>query len=160
MPLLDLLPMTSGHLSSVPAALRRLSAVAALLGLLAMHGFAPHGASHATPRPDTSSAMGPAMGPAMSMSSPPTTAATADGRTGTSAAPSGDRHLAVGSSSHPLAGMCLAVLLIGLLVALRLDSAVAIARRAWSGSRAGERPARARRHRDPPWLFALSIQRC
>jgi hypothetical protein len=139
-------------------ALRYVCGVAALLGLFAMHGLAGHGTAHQG-YADSSMLMASAAGP--------TDASMTTHHEGHEAPPAdtrGDRDPDSGSGSGSsflgLAGLCLAVLLIGIVLAVVLGRRIPIKgdrRREW---RASGQPMRARRYRDPPCLFALSIQRC
>lgn len=135
------------------ALLRNACGVVALVGLFAMHGLTAHGAAHA----------GHDVAPA------PTAAAvaahddcsdcagmTAVG-TGAPSPVTGERSPGGGLSG--LAGLCLAVLLVGV-VAAALRGRLVRLRRLPDPVAADGRPARSLRDRDPPCLFALSIQRC
>jgi hypothetical protein len=67
-----------------------------------------------------------------------------------------------GSPDHELSGfaeLCLAILLAGIAVALFLNRISRLLRRDHPATGQGW-PARSRRDRGPPCLFALSIQRC
>jgi hypothetical protein len=129
------------------AALRALGGVAALLGLLAMHGLATHGSAHharsaeATPLVSTGHH---AATPARE-SSMPMVGTSQDG---------GDLPGLLG-----LSALCLAVLMAGVGLAMGRRSGVAVTLERGRSARAGRAP-RARRDRDPPCLIALSIQRC
>jgi len=59
-----------------------------------------------------------------------------------------------------LAGLCLAILLAGVAAAVFLGRLIRPSRARDSAVTAGSWPARGWRDRDPPCLFALSIQRC
>jgi hypothetical protein len=59
-----------------------------------------------------------------------------------------------------LTGVCLAVLLVGIAVAVLQGRRVALTRDHDPGRRSSGATFRARRDRDPPCLLALSIQRC
>jgi hypothetical protein len=135
-------------------ALRSVCGVAALLGLFAMHGLAGHGTAHQG-HADSSMLMVSAAGPThASMTTHH------EGHEPPPAATPGDRDPDSDSGLLGLAGLCLAVLLIGAVVAVVLGRGIPIKgdrRREW---RAFGQSMRARRYRDPPCLFALSIQRC
>jgi hypothetical protein len=137
------------------AALRRVCGVAALLGLFAMHGLAVHGAAHAGHGADP-------------IPSVVTDQGHHDHGTGAGAAMAdtrnGPRSGATQEGGPDLellgfAGLCLAVLLAGIAAAVLLSGRIRLPRRAGSANAHGW-PARSRRDRDPPCLFALSIQRC
>lgn len=130
---------------TVAAALRRACGVAALLGLFAMHGLAVHGAAHAGHQADPI--------PAAVTVADHDHAAGDTSDTGALQERGGDPDLA------GFAGLCLAVLLAGIAAAVLLSLGIRLPRRADSADSLG-RPTRSRRHRDPPCLFALSIQRC
>jgi hypothetical protein len=141
----------SATLPSVSGAttLRRVCAVAALLGLFAMHGVATHGAMHAGHSADPM----------------PAAVAAADHNHGTGDAAMADRHDDSPSGTAQertpdsellgFAGLCLAILLV---VVFR--SRLIRLRRRHDSTTARGFPSRSRRYRDPPCLFALSIQRC
>jgi hypothetical protein len=145
--------MTDGHHHRACAALRSLFGLAALLGLFAMHGLVPHGTAHgghvgdATPVVAVSGDHSPAPKSVVPVADP-----VAMVSAGTHDTPDG--------ALRGLAGMCLAVLLTGLAVALLLGMGLPGQRQADPPLWARRRPRRARRDRDPPCLFALSIQRC
>jgi hypothetical protein len=124
-------------------ALRRVCGAVALLGLLAMHGLGLHGTAHGDHAALPMSTAAPATAHqhvAMSADAP-----AVDG--------AGSHHTDLGP-----AGLCLAVLLLGLvLAALRGRQVLTAELRAL---RTVDRPARARRDRAPPSLVALSILRC
>ena len=128
--------------------------VAALLGLFAMHGLAPHGTAHDGHAGDSIALVTAAghdhAGHSMTMdvTAETSTVYRAPG------APEPDRGLL------GLAGMCLAVLLVGVIVIVVLGRGFPPARELDAALLAVGWPARARRDRDPPCLFALSIQRC
>jgi len=135
-------------------ALRTLCGVAALVGLFAMHGLASHGTLHTGHGGEllpTSAAIGHDHG---------APDATMDMET------IEERLLvALGQPGQPgqdlgLFGLCLAVLLIGIFAAILTGCFVRLLRTRGAATCSGGRPARARRERDPPCLFALSIQRC
>lgn len=138
------------------AALRRLCGAAALLGLFAMHGLAAHGTAHAGhPMPSQAGIAASAPLTAGHHADPPIA-----GQVATDPAPSaaGDRWHDTGLLG--LAALCLAALLVGAALLLRLGRGAAAAPADRSPTpRASGRPARARRDRDPPCLFALSVQR-
>jgi len=138
---------------SVATALRRVCGVAALLGLFAMHGLAVHGAMHASHSADP-------MAAALAITGH-------DHGTG-DAAMTGTRDDAPSGASHQrtpdpellgLAGLCLAVLLAGVVAAVVLSRFIRLPRCPDPATAQGW-PTRSRRDRDPPCLFALSIQRC
>lgn len=131
-------------------ALRTLCGVAALLGVFAMHGLAAHGTAH---QGHASELMG------MVSAEHDDAAMTMDHGSKDSqvASTSGDR--TPDPALFGLASLCLAVLLIGIALAVVLGRGLAVERSRGLTSRAGGRPTRARRDRDPPCLFALSIQR-
>ena len=124
-------------------ALRRGCGAAALLGLLAMHGLGLHGTAHlghaSTAMPMDAAVSAPHEHPRM-----PDVAAS-DG--------SAPQHRILG-----LAGLCLAVLLLGIVLGTRHGRH--LLQGPLHGLRTADRPARARRDRAPPSLLALSIQRC
>jgi len=136
------------------AALRRLLGVAALLGLFAMHGLASHGTAHAG---HAAEPMGLTAATAPAHPGHGTTTATQPETSRMSSAPDDP---APDPGLLGLAGLCLAVLLIGVIVAVLLGRGVVLPRKLDAAQRAGGWSARARRDRDPPCLFALSIQRC
>lgn len=146
----------SSTLPSVSGAttLRRVCAVAALLGLFAMHGVATHGAMHAGHSADQM----------------PAAVAVADHNHGTGDAamadtrddsPSGTAQEERTPDSELLgfAGLCLAILLV-IVFAVVFRSRLIRLRRRHDSTTAPGFPSRSRRDRDPPCLFALSIQRC
>lgn len=136
-------------LKHAAAALRALCGVAALLGLFAMHGLAAHGTAHQA-HPNEATAL---------VSTDHHAAAPAMGHESTLLATSrsGDREQDPGLVG--LTALCLAVLLLGVVLAVVLGRGVAVEGNRSRAFRAGGRPTRAR-DRDPPCLFALSIQRC
>ena len=149
-PLPRLEPMSGARpLKHAAAALRALCGVAALLGLFAMHGLAAHGTAHKAD-PIEATAL---------VSTDHHVAAPTLGHESTllASSRSGDREHDPGVLG--LAGLCLAVLLLGVALAVVLGRGVAVEGNRSRAFRAGGRPARAR-YRDPPCLFALSIQRC
>jgi len=138
---------------SVATALRRVCGVAALLGLFAMHGVAVHGAMHAGHGADPM----------------PAAVAVADHNHGT-----GDAAMADTRDDSPsgasqertpdpellgFAGLCLAILLVVVVAVVFLSRLIRLRRRRDSTTARGW-PSGSRRDRDPPCLFALSIQRC
>ena len=138
---------------SIAPALRRVCGVAALLAVFAMHGVAVHGAMHAGHSADPM----------------PAAVAIADHNHGT-----GDAAMADTRDDSPsgaaqertpdsellgFAGLCLAILLV-FVVAVVLHSRFIRLRRRRDSMTARGWPSRSRRDRDPPCLFALSIQRC
>ncbi|MGN6575349.1 MAG: DUF6153 family protein [Nocardioides sp.] len=144
--------MTNGHRLQDRGALRRLLAVAALLGLITMHGLASPGSTHGghlAGAPSAASPPGDRTVTHVSMAEP--TVAAAAGR---AISDDSDGEL-VGA-----AGMCLAVLLVGLGLALLRGRGFTVRRAADGAVLTARRPARARRHGRPPSLFALSVQRC
>ncbi len=146
--------MVGRHEFKGSAALRRLFGVAALLGLFAMHGLAAHGNVHPAHAGAPIAVMAAAgqhhSGHAM------TTDPTADASWRPH--PAGDP--APESGLLGLAALCLAVLLAGVIVTVLLGRGVVVADKVEVESRALGRPARSRRDRDPPCLYALSVQRC
>lgn len=137
-----------------PAVLRTLLGAAALVGLFAMHGLASHGAMHTghsdQPLPVTMAVEHTHVAIEMSVGMAADAAATFTAPTPTT--PDGD--------GLGLAGLCLAVLLVGVFAAILLGRrTVHLQLRELADSVRGW-PARARRERDPPCLVALSIQRC
>ncbi|MFC5175144.1 hypothetical protein [Nocardioides taihuensis] len=134
--------------------LRSVCGAAALLGLFAMHGLAGHGTAHQG-HADSSMPLGSAAGPAYASMTTHHQAHEAP-----AASTPGDRTPDPGSGLLGLAGMCLAVLLISVVLAVELGRGIPIKARRGPKSRAFGQPRRARRYRDPPCLFALSIQRC
>jgi Family of unknown function (DUF6153) len=145
----------SGTLPRVHAAttLRRVCGVAALLGLFAMHGLAVHGAMHAGHGADPMPAVavfadhGHGMGDI----------AQADTRDESRSSASQER----GPSPElvSFAGLCLAILLAGAAAAIFRSRFIRLPRLPDLAAVQGW-PSRSRRDRDPPCLFALSIQRC
>lgn len=134
------------------AALRTSFAVVALLGLFAMHGLTSHEAAH-----------GVHAGEPVAVLTAVEHAHTVHETSEVTTSTSGTRDVSgvpdPGRSPLGLAGMCLAILLAGVIVALAVGRS-ALAGREHAGVRSLGRPARARRDRDPPCLFALSVQRC
>jgi hypothetical protein len=138
---------------SIATALRRVCGVAALLAVFAMHGVAVHGAMHAGHSPDPM----------------PAAVAVADHNHGTGDAAMADtRDDAPSGTSQErtpdpdllgLAGLCLAILLVVMVAVVFLSRFIRLRRRRDSTTAQGW-PSRSRRDRDPPCLFALSIQRC
>lgn len=126
--------------------------LAALLGLFAMHGLGAHGST--SPAAATAEAGAAHAVHAGHQSGMPGTAGMGDPGSGPDDQGSGHDHLA-------LVGLCLAVLT-GALAAFALPRPGG--RRGWSPPVAllaelRNAPA-ARRFRDPPCLFRLSVQRC
>lgn len=150
-PLPRLEPMSGTRpLKHVAAALRTLCGVAALVGLFAMHGLAAHGTAHQAHPIEAAALVSTdhhAAAPAMDHESTPPASSS-----------SGDREQGPGLLG--LTALCLAVLLLGVVLAVVLGRGVAVEGNRSRAFRAGGRPTRARRDRDPPCLFALSIQRC
>jgi hypothetical protein len=146
----------SGALPGVhaAAALRRVCGVAALLGLFAMHGSATHGPMHgghdAEPVRAVVAVAGHDHGPG--------NVAIAENGDGSPSGASEER--APDRQLLGLAGLCLAVLLAGVLAAIILGRLIRFSRRRDPDAAADGWASRARRDRDPPCLFALSIQRC
>jgi len=136
------------------ATLRRLVGLAALLGLFAMHGLASHGTAHAG---HSGEPMGLTAATAPAHPGHGTTTDTQPETPRTSSAPDAP---APDPGLLGVAGLCLAVLLIGVLVTVLLGRGAVLPRKLDAAQPAGGWPARARRDRDPPCLFALSIQRC
>ncbi|HEY0951007.1 DUF6153 family protein [Nocardioides sp.] len=132
------------------AASRRWVVLAALLGLLAMHGLATHGTSH---RAHVSESMAPVS--AEHIGSPMAEAGAATGPTA-SRSPYVERDNGPGGAS----ALCLAVLLAGIGLAVLLGRRRGVVRARGASPAAFGHPARARRDRDPPCLFTLSVQRC
>jgi len=129
---------------------RRWVVLAALLGLLAMHGLGAHGTAH---RAHASESMAPV---STGHSAPPT----ADGRAATSAPASGSPYAEQDPGLLGVSALCLAVLLVGVGLAVVLGRRRAVVPTRTSTPDAITTPVRGRRDRDPPCLFALSIQRC
>lgn len=150
---LDWRAMTDGPIPTASPTLRRLLAVAALLGLFAVHGLVPHGSVHADRVADALSAASTSshhLATAVLMGESDVAVVTiADGDDGTP----------VGALVG-LAGMCVAVLLIGLVLTVRLRGGLAVGGSARASVQARAHPPRARRDPDPPRVLALSIQRC
>jgi len=140
-------------LVSVATALRRACGVAALLGLFAMHGVAVHGAMHAGHSADPM----------------PAAVAVADHNHGTGDPAMADTRDDAPSGTSPertpdsellgFAGLCLAILLVVVFAVVFRSRFIRLRRRRDSTTARGW-PSRSRRDRDPPCLFALSIQRC
>jgi hypothetical protein len=140
---------------SIATALRRVCGAAALLAVFAMHGVAVHGAMHAghgaDPKP-AAVAVGDHEHHGMA------DAAMADSRDSPAdTSPSLER--TPGPELLGYAGLCLAIVLL-VVVALVLHSRFIRLRRRRHSMTARGWPSRSRRDRDPPSLFALSIQRC
>jgi len=129
------------------AALRGVFGVAALLGLFAMHGLAAHGTAHE----------GHAGEPMAVMTAVVHSSGHSMTPSGMTSSPAHD-----GSDGGLLgvAGMCLAVLLVGAVLAVLLGRGAVLADLRDATVRAVGWAPRSRRDRDPPCLFALSIQRC
>ena len=121
----------------------------ALIGLFAMHGLADHGTMH-QPAAGSEPAAAAAHGATMH-----------DGQVANSVVAWSSDPGDAGGDLSGLIGLCLAVLGVALVGFLRARGpAVRQLRRAPRASRqAAPNPAR-RRHRDPPCLFELSVQRC
>ena len=119
------------------AALRPVLGVLALLGLLAMHGLGTHGTTH----DDGSMPMG-----VVRAMDPGELAVVAD-------VPAEPERMLL-----TMGGMCVGILLLGVVLAGGRSRLVLIGAPADGGHDAGS-PARARSARPPPDLFALSIQR-
>lgn len=134
-------------------ALRRACGVAALLGLFAMHGLAVHGAVHAGHDAEPM----PSMTAVADHVHDQHDVTTADSRATSASGASQER--APGPELAALAGLCLAILLVGVVAAVLRSRPIRLPRRADSATARGW-PSRSRRDRDPPCLFALSIQRC
>lgn len=135
-------------LSSHDHLVRWLVIVGALMGLFAMHGLADHGTMH--PRPEAA--------PGASMEMPTETSRAHDVEP---AAVPRERDPVPAPSSDLLIGLCMAVVAaaLGWLVAGRpTGQTTAILRHRLV--QIVRTPAGARRDRDPPCLFSLSIQRC
>jgi hypothetical protein len=150
LPTLEWMAGTGISLNVLPA-LREVFGAAALIGLFAMHGLAAHGTSHQEHLGEPMVLVaadhdGPLMAP---------THAGEELQVGdTPGVPTPDPGLL------GLAGLCLAVLLAGLVVAVLLGRRVAAHGHRDRCPRGGGWPTRSRRDRDPPCLLALSIQRC
>lgn len=140
---------------SIATALRRVCGVAALLAVFAMHGVAVHGAMHAGHSADPM----------------PASAAVADHSHGTGDAAMADtRDDAPSGTSQErtpdpdllgFAGLCLAILLVVVFAVVFRSRLIRLQRRRRRDSTTAQGwPSRSRRDRDPPCLFALSIQRC
>lgn len=138
---------------SIATALRRACGAAALLAVFAMHGLAVHGAMHAGHGADPVPAAVAVGGHHHGMAD----AAIADSRDDSPAGTSLER--TPGPELLGYAGLCLAILLM-VVVALVLHSRFIRLRRRRDSMTARGWPSRSRRDRDPPCLFALSIQRC
>ena len=119
------------------AALRPVLGVLALLGLLAMHGLGTHGTTH----DDGSMSMG-----LVGSMSPGEPAVVAD-------VPAEPERMLL-----TMGGMCVGILLLGVVLAGGRGRLVLIGSPREGGHDAGS-PVRARSARPPPDLFALSIQR-
>lgn len=143
------------HLASVGTALRRVCGVAALLGLFAMHGLAVHGALHAGHGTEpVSAAFAIAGHDHFKGTGDAALASTSDeSRVGASEERAPEPQL-LGS-----AGLCLAILVVGMVTVAFFSRFIRIPRRPDRTIAQGW-PSRSRRDRDPPCLFALSIQRC
>jgi hypothetical protein len=141
---------------SIATALRRVCGAATLLGLFAMHGVAVHGAIHSGHS---------------THSLPAAVAIAGDDRhhhgTGDAAmadtrddAPSGtSQERTPDPELLGFAGLCLAMLIVIVVAVASLSRFIGLRRRRDSTTAPGW-PSRSRRDRDPPGLFALSIQRC
>lgn len=140
---------------SIATALRRACGVAALLAVFAMHGVAVHGAMHAghgaDPRPAAVAVTDHHHGLGTG------DAAMADTRD--DSPPGTSQEDTPGPELLGYAGLCLAILLV-FAVALVLHSRFIRLRRRRDSMTTRGWPTRSRRDRDPPCLFALSIQRC
>lgn len=132
------------------AALRRLLAVAALLGVVAMHGLAGHGTAHGD-------LGGPIAATAPAVHDHPAASMPMAGPSDTSPMLTDPSDPAQDGGLLGLVGMCLAALVI--VVAL-VGTGAAVAHRVDIARMSAGLPFRARRDRDPPCLFALSVQRC
>ena len=132
-------------------ALRRACGVAALLGLFAMHGLTVHGAMHAGHGAEPTPSV---IAVADHGQDDVTMAGTRD-----DSASGASHERAPGSELMGFAGLCLAILLVGAVAAVLLSRPIRLPRRADPTTARGW-PSRSRRDRDPPCLFALSIQRC
>ena len=136
---------------SIATALRRVCGAAALLAVFAMHGLAVHGAMHAGHGADPM----------------PAAVAVADHHVdqGTGDATMADSPAGTSQEDTPgpellgYAGLCLAILLVSVVTLVLRGRFIRLLRRPDSLTARGW-PSRSRRDRDPPCLFALSIQRC
>jgi hypothetical protein len=138
-------------------ALRRVCGVAALLGLFAMHGLAVHGAMHAGHGAGPTSGVVAVGGHNHNADRGADDVVMPD--TGAVAPFSASQKRTPDPDPLGFAGLCLAVLLAGLVMAVLLSRSIRLP--GWSGPVAARGwPARARRDRGPPCLFALSIHRC
>lgn len=138
---------------SLATALRRVCGAAALLAVFAMHGVAVHGAMHAGHGADPM----PAAVAVADHGHGPGDAAMADAPDDSPAGTTPER--APGPELLGYAGLCVAILLV-LVVALVRRGRFIRLRRPRDSTTARGWPSRSRRDRDPPCLFALSIQRC
>jgi len=132
---------------------RLLVLLASLAGLFAMHGMSDHGTAGPGDLVSTHAAQ---LSMPMSVAAPdlaPTLAGPA--------VRSDSPHTPMGGHDMGLAGLCLAVLVVVLMLSsalqTRLRYALLTGATAWSAPNAGVARARAP---SPPDLFALSIQRC
>lgn len=145
----------SGTLPRVTAAtaLARVCGVVALFGLFAMHGLAVHGALHTGHGGDPIPAAVAATGHDHGLELGAMSDTRAGSISGASEEGAPDRELMV------FAGLCLAILLAGVAAIVVLSRIARLPRRD-DPTAAHRWPARSRRDRAPPCLFALSIQRC
>lgn len=139
------------------AVIRRFLGVVALVGLFAMHGLAGHGTGHEMDMGSpavlsTSASMTHGMGNSMSMGMATTEVGTEPSATPDDQTPE--------PSMMSLVGLCLAILLLAFVLAVSLGRGFTVHRNLLRRVLAIGWPARARRDRDPPCLFTLSIQRC
>lgn len=136
---------------SVGPTLRGVCGAAALIGLFAMHGLAAHGTSHQEHLAEPMVMVAEDHDDMLVVTDHATAERTVSGSLGDGAP---------GPGLLGLAGMCLAVLLAGVVLAVLLGRRVAVQSHRDRGSRASGWPHRSRRDRDPPCLLALSVQRC
>jgi hypothetical protein len=142
---------------SAATALRWVCGVAAVLGLFAMHGLDVHGAMHVGHDADLMPVAMAVAGHDHSADHGANQGDQPDPGDGSLSSASPERtpdHGMVG-----FAGPCLVILLAGLVTVVFLSRCVRLPRGLDPVS-APRWPARSLRDRDPPCLFALSIQRC
>ena len=136
-------------------ALRRVCGVSALLALFVMHGVAVHGAMHSSHSADPMPAAVAISGDHHNHDT--VHAATAESGNDSPSGASQER--APDPELLGFAGLCVAILLVVVVAVVFLSRFVRLRRQRDSTTARGW-PARSRRDRDPPCLFALSIQRC